>query len=158
VLLGFRASSNLVPFRHDAERLALASELLESVEGPEEPEWADAWAAELDRRVRELDEGRVQGVPWSEVKANMERGCARNEACDPHAGCTGGVSGRVEWYEGRVEGLGLKCLLVVDEALQAIEESPSAYPRWERDARFRKFVIQRFPYVVFYREVPNRST
>jgi putative addiction module component (TIGR02574 family) len=46
--------------------------LLESVEGPEEPEWAEAWAAELDRRVRELDEGRVQGVPWSEVKAKME--------------------------------------------------------------------------------------
>jgi toxin ParE1/3/4 len=62
----------------------------------------------------------------------------------------------VEWYEGRVEGLGLKCLLVVDEALQAIEESPSAYPRWERDARFRKFVIQRFPYVVFYREVAEQ--
>jgi putative addiction module component (TIGR02574 family) len=54
------------------DRLALASELLESVEGPEEPEWAEAWAAELDRRVRELDEGRVQGVPWSEVKAKME--------------------------------------------------------------------------------------
>jgi putative addiction module component (TIGR02574 family) len=54
------------------DRLALASELLESVEGPEDPAWADAWAAELDRRVRELDEGRVQGVPWTEVKAKME--------------------------------------------------------------------------------------
>jgi putative addiction module component (TIGR02574 family) len=54
------------------DRLALASELLESVEGPEDPAWADAWAAELDRRVRELDQGRVQGVPWTEVKAKME--------------------------------------------------------------------------------------
>jgi len=53
------------------DRLALASELLESVEGPESPEWADAWAAELDRRVRDLDEGRVEGVPWTEVKAKM---------------------------------------------------------------------------------------
>ena len=32
------------------DRLALATELLESVEGPEDPEWAQAWAAELDRR------------------------------------------------------------------------------------------------------------
>jgi toxin ParE1/3/4 len=64
--------------------------------------------------------------------------------------------GAVEWYEGRVEGLGLKFLLVVDEALQAIEESPGAYPVWERDSRFRKFVIQRFPYVVFYREVADQ--
>lgn len=54
------------------DRLALATELLESVEGPEDPEWAEAWAAELDRRVRELDEGRAQGVPWSEVKAKIE--------------------------------------------------------------------------------------
>ncbi len=54
------------------ERLALAAALLESVEGPGEPEWAEAWAAELDRRVREFDEGRVQGVPRSEVKAKIE--------------------------------------------------------------------------------------
>jgi putative addiction module component (TIGR02574 family) len=54
------------------DRLALATELLESVEGPEDRAWSEAWAAELDRRVRELDEGRVQGVPWSEVKAKIE--------------------------------------------------------------------------------------
>ncbi len=54
------------------DRLALATELLESVEGREDPEWATAWAAELDRRVRDMDEGRVQGVPWSEVKAKIE--------------------------------------------------------------------------------------
>lgn len=54
------------------DRLALATDLLDSVEGPEDPEWAEAWAAELDRRVRELDEGRVKGVPWEEVKAKLE--------------------------------------------------------------------------------------
>lgn len=54
------------------DRLALATELLESVEGPENPEWAAAWAAELDRREREIDEGRVKPVPWAEVKAKLE--------------------------------------------------------------------------------------
>lgn len=54
------------------DRLALATELLESVEGPEDPEWAAAWAAELDRRVREIDEGRAKAVPWAEVKAKLE--------------------------------------------------------------------------------------
>jgi putative addiction module component (TIGR02574 family) len=54
------------------DRLALATELLEIVEGPEDPEWAAAWAAELDRRVRELDEGRGKAVPWAEVKARLE--------------------------------------------------------------------------------------
>jgi putative addiction module component (TIGR02574 family) len=54
------------------DRLALATELLESVEGPEDPEWSAAWAAELDRRVREIDEGRAKAVPWAEVKAKLE--------------------------------------------------------------------------------------
>lgn len=54
------------------DRLALATELLESVEGPEDPEWAAAWAAELDRRVQEIDEGRAKTVPWAEVKATLE--------------------------------------------------------------------------------------
>jgi len=46
-------------------------------------------------------------------------------------------------------------LLVVDQALQEIQTSPNMFPRWERDARFRKFVMQRFPYIVFYRELAD---
>ncbi|HWZ93117.1 MAG TPA: addiction module protein [Polyangiaceae bacterium] len=36
------------------DRLALVTELLESVEGPEDPERAGAWAAELDRKPEKL--------------------------------------------------------------------------------------------------------
>jgi putative addiction module component (TIGR02574 family) len=53
------------------ERLALATELLDSVEGPEDPQWAAAWAAELDRRVKELDSGTVKGIPWEQVRARI---------------------------------------------------------------------------------------
>jgi len=66
------------------------------------------------------------------------------------------LEGAAEWYEGRVEGLGFKFLILVDEALQEIEASPSGFPRWERDTRFRKFVMQRFPYVIFYREAADQ--
>jgi putative addiction module component (TIGR02574 family) len=45
-------------------RLALADELLDSVEGPEDPEWAKAWAAEIGRRVQEVESGQVQTIPW----------------------------------------------------------------------------------------------
>jgi toxin ParE1/3/4 len=62
----------------------------------------------------------------------------------------------VDWYEERVDGLGLKFMLLVDEALQEIQDSPGKFPRWEHDARFRKFVMQRFPYAIFYREVAQR--
>jgi putative addiction module component (TIGR02574 family) len=51
------------------DRLALATEILESVEGPEDPELAAAWAAELDRRVRELDAGSAKATPWEQVRS-----------------------------------------------------------------------------------------
>lgn len=51
------------------DRLALATEILESVEGPEDPSWTAAWATELDRRVRELDAGVAKAIPWEQVKA-----------------------------------------------------------------------------------------
>jgi putative addiction module component (TIGR02574 family) len=54
-----------------SDRLALAAELLDSVEGPEDPEWADAWAAELDRRANELDAGAVKAIPWDQVKSEI---------------------------------------------------------------------------------------
>ena len=52
------------------DRLALATEILESVEGPEDANWTAAWAAELDRRVRELDAGTAKAIPWEQVKAD----------------------------------------------------------------------------------------
>lgn len=54
-----------------SDRLALATELLDSVEGPEDPEWAAAWAEEIDRRVKELDAGTVKAVPWEQVKSEL---------------------------------------------------------------------------------------
>ncbi len=65
------------------------------------------------------------------------------------------LEGAADWYEQRLQGLGLKFLLHVNEALQAIEETPSGFPRWEHDWRFRKFVLHRFPYLVFYRELDD---
>jgi toxin ParE1/3/4 len=66
------------------------------------------------------------------------------------------LDGAVDWYEERGEGLGMKFLLLVDQALQEIQSSPATFPRWEHDARFRQFVMQRFPYIVFYREQADR--
>ena len=53
------------------ERLALATELIDSVEGPEDPEWAAAWAAELDRRVGDLEQGTAKAIPWEQVRADI---------------------------------------------------------------------------------------
>ena len=53
-------------------RAALASRLLESLEAEELEENEDAeWAAELARRVEDVESGRVKGVPWEEVEARL---------------------------------------------------------------------------------------
>jgi putative addiction module component (TIGR02574 family) len=53
------------------DRLALATEILDSVEGHEDPKWAASWAAELDRRVTELEAGAAKAIPWEQIKSEM---------------------------------------------------------------------------------------
>lgn len=38
-------------------------------DGPAEPGWEEAWDAELDRRIAEVREGRVELIPREEVTA-----------------------------------------------------------------------------------------
>lgn len=52
------------------ERARVAEELLSSLEEPDE-EVAAAWAAELDKRSRDVAAGRVQTVPWETVRARI---------------------------------------------------------------------------------------
>jgi putative addiction module component (TIGR02574 family) len=54
------------------DRAEMASRLIESLgDGPEDADAAAAWADEIERRVREVDEGRVQLIPWEEVRARL---------------------------------------------------------------------------------------
>jgi plasmid stabilization system protein ParE len=62
------------------------------------------------------------------------------------------LEGATEWYEVRAGGIGMKFVLCVDEALQQIGQTPAVFPKWEHDDRFRRVVLQRFPYIIFYRE------
>ena len=58
------------------ERLALAHALIDSVEGPADPERAEAWATELRRRTAAADEreaaGEARGEDWDEVRGRLE--------------------------------------------------------------------------------------
>lgn len=54
-----------------AERIGLATKLLETVEGPEDPAWEQAWTAELDRRAQAIDSGEMKCRPWSDVKTEL---------------------------------------------------------------------------------------
>jgi len=53
------------------ERLRLGSELIASVEEPQDAEWDGVWLAELERRERAVSAGGAPGSEWSEVRARL---------------------------------------------------------------------------------------
>lgn len=52
-------------------RAALAGSLLDSLDTEVDEDAEAAWAAEVSRRVRELDSGIVQTIPWAEVRRRL---------------------------------------------------------------------------------------
>ena len=65
----FRQASEL----DEHDRATLAGLLLESLEHETDADVESAWQEEIARRLAELDAGRVQLVPWDEVKAKRMR-------------------------------------------------------------------------------------
>jgi putative addiction module component (TIGR02574 family) len=56
---------------NERERAALAARLIESLDTEVEEGVEAAWLAEVERRMEELDSGKVQGIPWDEVRARL---------------------------------------------------------------------------------------
>lgn len=63
----FRDATDLS--EHD--RAALAGLLIESLEAEADPDVEAAWAAEIERRVAELDAGTMKTIPWEEVRQRL---------------------------------------------------------------------------------------
>ena len=57
----------------EKDRATLAGLLIESLESEVDPDVEEAWRAEIERRVAELDAGTVETVPWEVVKAKLLR-------------------------------------------------------------------------------------
>jgi putative addiction module component (TIGR02574 family) len=62
-------------------RAALAGELIQSLDERVDDDAEEAWAAEIRRRVDQLDAGTVKTVPWSEVRRRIYQAAGR----DPNA-------------------------------------------------------------------------
>jgi putative addiction module component (TIGR02574 family) len=54
-------------------RAELAAELLASLDGPADADAEGAWAAEIDRRIEEIEKGSVRLEPWDQVKRRIEK-------------------------------------------------------------------------------------
>ena len=57
----------------EAQRAELALALLESLDGPADPDVDQAWADEIERRVGEIERGEVELIPGDEVFAKLRR-------------------------------------------------------------------------------------
>lgn len=57
----------------DTARADLALSLIESLDGPADPEVEDAWRVEIERRIGQIDRGEVQLIPGDEVMAQLRR-------------------------------------------------------------------------------------
>ena len=55
-------------------RAALAAKLIDSLDSEPDEDAEEQWGAEIERRLAEVDSGRVATVPWSEVRASILRG------------------------------------------------------------------------------------
>jgi putative addiction module component (TIGR02574 family) len=60
-----------------AERARIAQELLDSLDGGANGGLDAEWLEELERRARDIDEGRVQFVSWTEARQEIEDGLRR---------------------------------------------------------------------------------
>ena len=58
------------------------------------------------------------------------------------------------WYEDQRAGLGREFLVALDRVLADITVNPTRFGFAKRD--IREGAVQRFPYVVYYRVLPNR--
>jgi putative addiction module component (TIGR02574 family) len=60
--------------RLDAKaRARLAVELLASLDGPADADAETAWAAEIERRIKAIEDGTEELEPWEEVKRRIEK-------------------------------------------------------------------------------------
>jgi putative addiction module component (TIGR02574 family) len=57
----------------DPERAELALSLIESLDGPADPDVEEAWRLEIERRLGQIDRGEVQLVSGDEVFARLRR-------------------------------------------------------------------------------------
>jgi putative addiction module component (TIGR02574 family) len=55
----------------DDERETLIDELAESLPGVADADVEQAWAVEIERRIAEVESGKVKMIPWAEVEKEI---------------------------------------------------------------------------------------
>lgn len=59
---------------NERDRASLAGALIESLHAEPQPGADQAWDAEIERRIKELESHAVETIPWSRVRERLFRG------------------------------------------------------------------------------------
>jgi plasmid stabilization system protein ParE len=65
------------------------------------------------------------------------------------------IADALAWYEQQASGLGLEFLRCVEATLLALQRHPLMYPAVL--THYRRALVRRFPYVIFYDVEPERT-
>lgn len=57
----------------ESDRAELAHDLLKSLDGPADSDAANAWDAEIERRLKQIDEGIVQPMDREELRRRIRQ-------------------------------------------------------------------------------------
>jgi plasmid stabilization system protein ParE len=60
------------------------------------------------------------------------------------------VAAAALWYESKRAGLGAEFVAAVDAGLERILDGPAAFPLWRQGVPYRRSLLARFPFVVFF--------
>jgi plasmid stabilization system protein ParE len=60
------------------------------------------------------------------------------------------IRAAMRWYESRRPALGVEFIAIIDEALRHLAEDPETAPVWRADRPYRRWLVRRFPYAVFF--------
>lgn len=52
-------------------RAALAGSLLESLDVPTDDDVEEAWSQEVEKRLNELNSGKIKGIPWTMARRKI---------------------------------------------------------------------------------------
>ena len=58
---------------NESERAELAGVLIDSLSSVRDSGVEAAWLVEIERRIKELDSGEVEGIPWEKVRERILR-------------------------------------------------------------------------------------
>jgi toxin ParE1/3/4 len=71
-----------------------------------------------------------------------------------HSEARAELDAAISFYESRAKGLGLDLEAKVEQAVLAIQKAPESWPP-HKHSGFRKYFVERFPFTVFYLEMPD---